>query len=107
MKEWIFIKICNDMRHAVAQLVEAPSTSQKVAGSNPDGNIGIFHLHNLPGSIIALRSTNEYREYLLGGRAVKLTTFNLLKTSRTVTGISLTLCTMIGQGVITEGINGV
>ena len=43
----------------MAQLVEAPPTSQKVAGSNPDGKIGIFHLHNLSGHIIALRSTNE------------------------------------------------
>jgi hypothetical protein len=34
------------MRHTVAQLVEALPTHQKVAGSNPDGNIGIFHLQS-------------------------------------------------------------
>ena len=92
------------MGHTVAQLVEAPPTSQKVAGSNPDGNIGIFHLHNLSGRIIAPRSTNEYQEYFLSGRANKHTTFNLLKTSLTATGIYLPLCITIRPGVITEGI---
>ena len=36
--------------HAVAQLAEAPHyTSRKVAGSIPDGVIGIFHWHNPSG----------------------------------------------------------
>jgi len=48
------------MGHTVAQLVEAPPTSQKVADSNPDGNIKLFNLRNLTGRIIALPSTNEY-----------------------------------------------
>ena len=39
--------------HVVAQLVEA--ISQKVAGSIPDGVIGIFHRHNPSGRTMALR----------------------------------------------------
>jgi hypothetical protein len=85
----------------------APPTSQKVAGSNPDGKIWTFNLHNLSSGIIDLRSTNEYQEYFLGGRADKLTTFNLLKTSRNVIDISSSLCTTICPGVMTEGIDDV
>jgi hypothetical protein len=85
------------MGHAVAQLIEAPPTSQTVVGSNPDVNIEMFHLHNLSGRIIALRSTNEYQEHFLGGRADKFTTFNLLKISWTVTGISLLYVQRYGQ----------
>jgi hypothetical protein len=35
----------------------AKSTSWKVVGSNPDGVIGIFHLHNPFGLTLALGST--------------------------------------------------
>jgi hypothetical protein len=98
--DWIFFKICNVMGHTVAQLVEAPPTSQKVAGSNPDGKIRIFNLRKLTGRIVALRSTNEYLVYFLGGRVDKPTAFNLLKTSRNFTGVFLPLCTTIRPGVI-------
>ena len=37
------------MGHTVVQLVEALSTSQKVAGSIPVGVIGIFDCHNPSG----------------------------------------------------------
>ena len=44
----------------MAQLFEA--TSRKVAGSIPDGVIGIFHWHNPSGRIIALGSTQTLTE---------------------------------------------
>ena len=52
------------------QLVEA---LHYVAGSIPNGVIGIFHLLNPSGRTMALGSTqpltdNEYPEYLLGGK---------------------------------------
>jgi hypothetical protein len=50
LMEWIFL-ICNVMGHTVAQLVEAPPTSQKVVDSNPDGIIRIFNLRNFTGRI--------------------------------------------------------
>ena len=46
--------------HAVAQLVEA--TSRKVAGSIPDGVIGIFHLHNPSGRTMAQGYTHPLTE---------------------------------------------
>ena len=56
--------------------------SQKVAGSIPDGVIGIFHCHNPSGRTMApgvdsASNRNEYQEYSLGcrvGRCVALTT---------------------------------
>jgi len=42
--------------HVVAQLRHC-ATSHKVAGSNPDGVYGIFHLHNPSGRTVALGST--------------------------------------------------
>ena len=50
------------MGHAVAQLVEALATNQKVAGSIPDGVIGIFHLHNPSGRTMALGSNPPLTE---------------------------------------------
>ena len=57
------------------------STSQKVAGSIPDGVIGVLHLHNpfgRPGpGVDSASNRNEYQEYFLGGkggRCVGLTT---------------------------------
>jgi len=52
---------------------------RKVAGSIPDGVIGIFHLHNTSGRTMALEMTQplEYQEYFLGckgARCVRLTT---------------------------------
>jgi len=47
----------------VAQLVEAlPYKPGKVAGLNPDGVIGIFHLHNPSGRTMALGSTQPVTE---------------------------------------------
>jgi hypothetical protein len=42
-------------RHAVAQWLSHCATNLKVAGSIPDGVIGIFHLHNPSGRTMALR----------------------------------------------------
>jgi hypothetical protein len=58
------------------------TTSRKVAGSIPDGAIGVFHWHNPSGCTMTLGSTqplirNEYRGYLVGdkgGRCIVLTT---------------------------------
>jgi hypothetical protein len=51
-------------------------TSRKVAGSIPDGVIGIFHRHNPPGLTTALglaqpltEMSNEYQEYFLRGKS--------------------------------------
>jgi hypothetical protein len=38
------------------------ATSRKVAGSNPDGDIGIFHCHNLSGRNVALDLTQPLTE---------------------------------------------
>ena len=46
--------------HAVAQLVEA--LRYKVAGSIPDGVIGIFHRHNPSSRTVALGSTQPPTE---------------------------------------------
>ena len=46
----------------MAQLVEALATNQKVAGSIPDGVIGIFHLHNPSGRTMALGLTQPLTE---------------------------------------------
>jgi hypothetical protein len=49
--------------HAVAQLVEGHcATSQKVAGSIPNGVFGIFHWHNLSGRTVALGLTQPLTE---------------------------------------------
>jgi len=46
---------------AVAQLVDC-ATSRKVAGSIPDGAIGIFHWHNPSGRTMALELTQPLTE---------------------------------------------
>jgi len=48
--------------HAVARLVEAPATNRKVAGSIPDGVIGIFHWHNPSSPTVALEFTQPVTE---------------------------------------------
>jgi hypothetical protein len=58
----------------MAQLLRHCATNRKVAGSIPDGVIGIFHWHNPSGRTMALGSTqplyrNEYQEYFLGVKA--------------------------------------
>jgi len=56
-------------------VVKCCATNRKVAGSIPDGVIGIFHRHNPSDRTMALGSTqplnrNEYQEYFLGVKAV-------------------------------------
>ena len=65
----------------MAQSVVALPASRKVAGSIPDGVIGIFHGHNPFGRTIALGSTQPLTEMSTrniswgkGGRCVGLTT---------------------------------
>jgi hypothetical protein len=41
-RTYIFLGICNDV-HAVGQWLRHCATNRKVAGSIPDGVIGIFH----------------------------------------------------------------
>jgi hypothetical protein len=59
---------------AVAQWLRYCSTNRKVAGSIPDGVIGIFHWHNPsdhnygPG-IDSASNRNEYQEHFLGVKA--------------------------------------
>ena len=64
---------------AVAQWLRCCATNRKVAGSIPDGVIGIFHWHNAPDRTMALGSTHpltETGEFPGGkcGRCVGLTT---------------------------------
>ena len=59
---------------AVAQWLRCCATNRKVAGSIPDGVIGIFHGHNPSGRTVALgvysaSNRNEYQEYFLGVKA--------------------------------------
>ena len=49
--------ICTCMGHAVAQWLRCCVTNRKVAGSIPDGVIGIFHSHNPSDCTMALGST--------------------------------------------------
>ena len=57
----------------MVQFVEVLRYKPKVAGSIPDGVIGIFHLHNPSGRTMALRSTHPLTEMstsnFLGGKA--------------------------------------
>jgi hypothetical protein len=67
--------------HAVAQRLRRCVTNRKVAGSIPDGVIGIFHWHNPSGRTMVLGSTQPLTEMSTrniswgkGGRCVGLTT---------------------------------
>ena len=66
---------------AVAQWLRCCATNRKVAGSIPDGVIGIFHWHNPSDHTMALGSTQPVTEMSTrkiswgrGGRCVRLTT---------------------------------
>jgi hypothetical protein len=68
------------MGHAVAQCLRHCATNRKLAGSIPDGIIGIFHWHNPSGRTMALGSTQPLTEmntrnisWSKGGRCVGLT----------------------------------
>ena len=54
---------------AVAQWLGCCATNRKVAGSIPDGVIGIFHWHNPSDRTMALGSTQPLTEYFLGVKA--------------------------------------
>ena len=59
---------------AVAQWLRCYATNRKVAGSIPDGVIGIFHWHNPPWShygpgVDSASNRNEYQENFLGVNA--------------------------------------
>jgi hypothetical protein len=69
------------MGHVVAQCLGNCAKNRKVAGSIPDGVIGIFHLHNPSGRIMDLGSTQPLTEMIpgifpggKGGRCIGLTT---------------------------------
>ena len=69
---------------AVAQRLRCCATNRKVAGSIPDGVIGIFHRHNPPDRTMALGSTQPLietstRRISWGkcSRCVRLTTLSL------------------------------
>jgi hypothetical protein len=70
----IFYQPCTSLTgHAVAQWLRHCGTNRQVAGSIPDGVIGIFHWLNPSGRTMALGSTqpltNEKQEYFLGIKA--------------------------------------
>jgi hypothetical protein len=51
----------------VAQWLRHRATNWKVAGSVPDGVIGIFHSHNHSGpGVNSASNRNEYQEYFPG-----------------------------------------
>ena len=59
---------------AVARWLRCCATNRKVAGSIPDGVIGIFHSHNPSDRTVALGSTQPLtemstQEYFLGIKA--------------------------------------
>ena len=58
----IIICLLSYLVHAVAQLVEALHFKRKVAGSIPDGFIGIFLWYNSCGRTMALGSTQPLTE---------------------------------------------
>jgi len=72
----IFLQ-CNNsfmiIGNAVPQWLRYCATNRKVAGSIPDGIIGIFHRHNPSGRTIALGSTQPLTEMCKGkGKSVPL-----------------------------------
>ena len=54
------------MGTAVAQWIRRCATNRKVAGSIPDGFIGIFHSHNPSDRTMALGSTQPLTEMSTG-----------------------------------------
>jgi hypothetical protein len=62
MSEVVLFCTCVVKGHAVAQWLRHCAINRKVAGSIPDGFIGIFHWHNPSGRITALGSTQPPTE---------------------------------------------
>jgi len=63
-----------NLASAVTQWLRCCATNRKVAGSIPDGVIGIFHWHNPSDRTMALgvesaSTTNEHQDYSLGVKA--------------------------------------
>ena len=107
---WIENYVKHEEGTAVAQWLRCGATNQKVAGSIPDGVIGIFHWHNPSDRTMDLGSTQPPTEMSTritswgkGGRCVRLkpyhhpvplscnlgtlTSWNPLGHSRPVTGL--------------------
>ena len=61
-----FFPVLNLLGTAVRSWLRHCATSQKVAGSIPDGVIGIFHWHNPSGRNMALGSTQPLTEMSTG-----------------------------------------
>ena len=80
---------------AVAQWLRCCATNQKVAGSIPDGAIGIFHWHNPSDRTMALGSTQPqgwqpyHHPVPLSCNLLTLTSWNPLGHSRSVMGLIL------------------
>jgi hypothetical protein len=75
-----FVYIYNLLGRAVAQWLRHYATNRQVAGSIPDGVIGIFQWHNPSGRTMVLRSTQPLIEMSTrciswgeGGRCVRMT----------------------------------
>ena len=56
------VPYCQIMGHAWHSCLRHCGTSRKVAGSIPDGVIGVFHLHNPSGRTMALGLTQPLTE---------------------------------------------
>jgi hypothetical protein len=54
---------------AVAQWLRYCATNRKVAGSIPDGVIGIFHWHNPSDRVDSAFNRNKFQEHFLGVKA--------------------------------------
>jgi hypothetical protein len=57
-----YLQTIHSPRQQSGVVVEAFATNRKVAGSNPDGVIGVFHWHKSSGRTMALRSTQPLTE---------------------------------------------
>jgi hypothetical protein len=69
-----YTELLRSWRHAVAQWLRHCATNRKVAGSIPDGVIGIFHWHkpfrpHYGPEVDSASNRNEYQEYFLGVKA--------------------------------------
>jgi len=51
---------------AVAQWLRCYATNRKVAGSIPDGVIGVFHWKSYGPGVDSASNRNEYQEYFVG-----------------------------------------
>jgi hypothetical protein len=68
----IITYLINYLGHAVAQWLRHCATNRKVAGSVPDGVIGIFHWHNPFSRTMALGSTQPLTDPRFHMKVVRL-----------------------------------